>query len=204
MSDPSGKLYWDPLRDDRWDLSLRARRGAAGDTWYVIRRDVTAAGGSLSSSSSSSLHLVWKNGSTVCSSLRTFISPHLCGLGCDDLGFLPLQPSCHLGKDGGRRREKWDREGKEGAIKAVPACIWVSGQVSSWLMCLCWEFFLNIIWQWIVCSQGCHLVYFNLIINFLPSHCTFLFKCFVLHGNKIHSVQFDQPRKQHVKIKNEH
>lgn len=38
MSDRQSKLYWDPLRDDRWDLSLRAWRGAAGDTWYVIRR----------------------------------------------------------------------------------------------------------------------------------------------------------------------
>lgn len=42
---------------------------------------------------------VWKkNGSTVSSSQRTFISPHLCGLGHDDLGFLPSQPSCHLWK----------------------------------------------------------------------------------------------------------
>lgn len=38
MSDQQSKLYWDPLRDDRWDLSLWAWRGAAGDTWYVIRR----------------------------------------------------------------------------------------------------------------------------------------------------------------------
>lgn len=38
MSDQQSKLYWDPLRDDRWDLSLWAWRGAAGDTWYAIRR----------------------------------------------------------------------------------------------------------------------------------------------------------------------
>lgn len=38
MSDQQSKLYWDPLRDDRWNLSLWAWRGAAGDTWYVIRR----------------------------------------------------------------------------------------------------------------------------------------------------------------------
>lgn len=37
----------------------------------------------------------------LCAAQRTFISPHLCGLGRDDLGSLPLQPSCHLGKDGG-------------------------------------------------------------------------------------------------------
>jgi hypothetical protein len=53
------ELYWDPLRDDRWNLSLWAWRWTAGDTWYAIRQagahgafgpglysgDVTAAGG---------------------------------------------------------------------------------------------------------------------------------------------------------------
>lgn len=126
MSDQQSKLYWDPLRDDRWDLSFWAWRGAAGDTWYVIRRWCHGCrwlplhpSPCLSPSFPMSLPLVCKNGSTVSSSQRTFISPHLCGLRRDDLGLQPSQPSCHLRKRGvgaagwsektGRERRGWGR-----------------------------------------------------------------------------------------------
>lgn len=114
MSHRQSKLYWDPLRDDRWDLSLQAWRGAAGDTWYVIRPwchgcrwlpPLHLSGG------------VGGAGSAVSSSQRTFISPHLCGLRRDDLGLQPSQPSWHLRKKGvGGVGVEWDGAGMEGGV----------------------------------------------------------------------------------------
>lgn len=61
-----------------------------------------------------------ENGSTVSSSQRTFISPHLCGLRRDDLGRQPSQPSCHLKKRGGgqdgEKREGGKGGGEEGCL----------------------------------------------------------------------------------------
>lgn len=55
-----------------------------------------------------------ENGSTVSSSQRTCISPHLCGLRRDDLGLQPSQPSCHLRKKEGGRLDGEKREGEKG------------------------------------------------------------------------------------------
>lgn len=120
MSDRQSKLYWDPLRDDRWDLSLRAWRGAAGDTWYVIRRWCHGCRW-LPPPPHPSPPLEWgerkKNGSAVSSSQRTFISPHLCGLRRDDLGLQPSQPSWHLRKKKKGGWEGWGRVGMGGSGK---------------------------------------------------------------------------------------
>lgn len=121
MSDQHSKLYWDPLRDDRWNLSLWAWRGAAGDTWYVIRR--WCHGRRWLPPHPSPPHYPHtpstcvENGSSVSGSQRTFISPHLCGLRRDDLGLKPSQPSCHLRKKWGDEQRgggKIDRNGWEG------------------------------------------------------------------------------------------
>lgn len=104
MSDRQSKLYWDPLRDDRWDLSLQAWREAAGDTWYAIRRWCHGCRWlpPIPFLPHSFPPLEWeKNGSAVSGSQRTFISPHLCGLRRDDLGLQPSQPSWHLRKKRG-------------------------------------------------------------------------------------------------------
>lgn len=140
MSDPSGKLYWDPLRDDRWDLSLRARRGAAGDTWYVIRR--------------------WCHGCRWLPFLLLLLIPvtrvekwQHCEQHTENFYLPPsvwsqarwswipaiatFMPFRKKKKEEEEDREKWEREGKEGAMKAVQACFWVLGQVSCRLICLC-------------------------------------------------------------------
>lgn len=119
MSDQQSKLYWDPLRDDRWNLSLWAWRGAAGDTWYAIRRWCHGRRWlplllllPLPPPSPHVPSTCVENGSTVSSSQRTFISPHLCGLRRDDLGLQPSQPSCHL-----RRRKKKKKRGGGGIME---------------------------------------------------------------------------------------
>lgn len=116
MSDELSKLYWDPLRDDRWNLSLWAWCRAAGDACYVIRWWCHSRRWLLSlppppplPCTSPLSPLPWTcvcaNGSTV----RELLSlPHLCGLRRDDLGLLPSQRSCHLRK--GEVRWGWDGE----------------------------------------------------------------------------------------------
>lgn len=122
MSDQQSKLYWDPLRDDRWNLSLWAWRGAAGDTWYVIRRWCHGRRWLPPALPPHVPSTCVENGSTVSGSQRTFISPHLCGLRRDDLGLQPSQPSCHLRRkrEGGGAAGWRERRGRVGRRLSDP------------------------------------------------------------------------------------
>ncbi len=116
--------YWDPLADDRWNLSPPAGRVAAGDTWSQIKgQEVDVGDGdhgllnlcrrwlltppqppnNQSHAYNLSSHPHWARIVCVCvwcvcersDSQKFYLIPHLCGLRHDDFGPQPRQPSCH-------------------------------------------------------------------------------------------------------------
>lgn len=100
------KFHWDSPVDDRWILSYCLRHEIAGDTWYMIIKEHPSSNQLLAFISMTSWEHRWLTsesqhfGVKWCSLLGAYqkklLSPHLCGLFCDNFGVKPSSLFCLL------------------------------------------------------------------------------------------------------------